>query len=249
MQRVSAIKGYDSSILIIVPHGHDDPNTSIIGETIIKELNCYGVINYGWERDKTFDYNNDKANCNNIDHIHNIVIEDEFLDPILKFTNKIRNTWREEKALSPNIFIIHGVSNSVRSTDSELDFIVGYGAGYPERLTCPIWYKNEFMSQLKKRHYIPYQGKSGGSYSGWTDKNLNQLFTSSKYKNANTWSLQIEIVKELRSTKTKAISTGLDMALCIEDVVEERENPDLNNLWQTINANMAATSPYFFPEI
>lgn len=242
MQRVSAIRGYDSSILIIVPNGHDDPNTSIIGETIIKELNCYGVINYGWERDKVFNYENDKANCNNTDHIQNVVIKDEFLEPILKFTNNIANL------AHPNVFIIHGVSDRIINNNHELDFIIGYGAGNPERLSCPLWFKNEFMNQLKKRYFIPYQGKAGGNYSGWEEKNLNQLFTSTEYLNPSIWSLQIEILKELRETKAKAISTGLDMALCIEDTVELRENPNFENIWKTISANFGVIEEKF-PEI
>lgn len=238
MQRTSSIKGTEP-ILIIVPHGHDDPNTSIVAEQIIKELDAYGVINYGWERADKYDYYEDRANCNNITHIHEDVIKEEFLDPILDFTDRILNVGN-----LPNIFIIHGVSNSIRNTfiptdldlngqiaggltDSRnLDIIVGGGQGVKPSLSCPEWYRNLFMQYLGRDGFNTWDGAEGGAYSGRGHNNLNQLFRSWKnYQNDDVFSVQLEIVRARRETKDIAEVTGDRLAMAIEDVVDIRNNP------------------------
>jgi len=220
MQRVSAQRG-DCPIIIVVPHGFDDPNTAIIGETIIKELDAYGVINYGWERADTYDYYADKANCNNINHCLEDVVKEEFFEPIINYVDAIEN----KHASFANIFIIHGVSNAIHNTAPDLDLIVGYGEGSPPSHTCDQWFLDVFLHNLDKQCFKPYQGKAGGNYSARRKQNLNQLFRLwPEYENHNVFSTQIEVVRNLRNTKQEAQSTGRDLSNAIEDTVELRES-------------------------
>jgi hypothetical protein len=62
MERVSITSG-KQPILIVSPHGYknDDENTATVAEAIASVLNCYAVINRGWERADDVDIFNDKA--------------------------------------------------------------------------------------------------------------------------------------------------------------------------------------------
>jgi hypothetical protein len=220
MERVSTIRG-NSPILIIVPHGFDDPNTAVVGETIIKELDAYGVINRGWERANDYDYYADKANCNNISHCMEDVVKEEFFDPIINYIDAIAN----DLDAAANLFIIHGVSNSIRSKASDLDLIIGFGDGTPPSYTCDQWFLDIFLNQLDKQGFHPYQGKAGGQYSARRKQNLNQLFRLwEDYENKSVFSVQIEVVRRLRDTTTQAELTGMALANAIEDVVNCRNS-------------------------
>ena len=223
--RVSAIEG-ENPIIIVVPHGYDDPNTSIVGEQIIHELGAYGVINHGWERADKYDYYKDKANCNDINHLHEDVVKDEFLEPLLRFANKIGDS---------NVFIIHGVSNTIRNQASDLDLIIGCGQGKPDSLTCERWYLDVFMEKLIKQGFNPYVGKAGGTYSGRKKSNLNQLFRLwPQYFNDAIYSLQIEVVRELRKDELTARSTGDMIANAIEDSITTNPQSIGSIVWNEI---------------
>lgn len=200
MQKVSTFNGNDSNIIIVAPHGKDDANTAIVAEEIINELNCYGVINNGWSRKK--------HDCNNINLKG--AVKSEFLDPFVDFTNTIIKNGRY-----PNIFIINGVSDDIRLIAPDLDFIIGYGAGNPNRFSCSIGYKDVFMQLLQDKSYTPYQGKESGNYSGWHQDNLNQLFANNK----SVVSLQIEIVRALRQDEATARLTGIQLSKCIDSSI------------------------------
>jgi len=113
--------------IIVAPHGYkyDDTNTDYIADTISNLLDCTHIINYGWERSDKFDYFKDKANCNNIEHIKEDVIKDEFLNPIINSYNNYLN-----RGNLPSIFIIHGVHDSIRNSPNAkyLDLIIGSGS-------------------------------------------------------------------------------------------------------------------------
>lgn len=226
MIRVAAIKGEHPTI-VVVPHGFDDPNTTTIGEQIIKELDCYGVINYGWERSETFDYYKDKANCNNIEHLHEDVIKQEFLEPIQKFVHLI-----EMNGQVANIFIIHGVSNEIRRGLAEPpDIILGIGDGSPPSFSCEKWVANAFADLLKLQGLAVYFGKVGGKYSGRSKNNLNQLFQK-WYPNDTVQSIQLEIVRDLRKNIDISKLTGDVISMCIEDLAEMQEDWDV---WENHN--------------
>jgi len=228
MERVSTIKG-SSPILILVPHGYDDPNTSVVAEQIVNELDAYAVINRGWERGDHYNYYKDIANCNNIDHINEDVVKEEFLDPILNYAQLILANNEE-----PNIFIIHGVSNSIRAkAGSDLDIIVGHGNGKPPSLSCPDWYKDFFINELSRSGtgFDTYEGKAGGAYSGRKKENLNQLFRQTSWSHTSIFSMQLEIVRERRKDYDTARKTGDRISNVIEDVVKFRMSlPDPNIL-------------------
>jgi hypothetical protein len=80
------------------------------------------------------------------------------------------------------------------------------------------------MQSLKNQGLSPYQGKAGGNYSGRNPANLNQLFKLvPTFEDRNVQSVQLEIIRELRSTTKLARMTGDCIANAIEDTVEFRQ--------------------------
>jgi len=218
MERVSTYRG-SIPVLVVVPHGYDDTNTAIIAEEIVEEIDAYAVINRGWRRSDVHDYDKSFANCNNINHIHEDVVKEEFLDPIIKYTNIIY-----DKLGPPNVFIIHGVGSSIRKElgGNTLDVIVGYGEGKTPSYTCPVDYKHTFMSLMHKAGICAYQGKAGGNYSGRSPSNLCQLFRS-KYYDEDTYTMQLEIIRELRSDEFTARETGRVLGNLMQDLLLLRD--------------------------
>jgi|LakMenEpi03Aug12_release.lakeMendotaPanAssembly.Ray.scaffolds.fasta_scaffold129119_3 hypothetical protein len=196
MERVSISNG-ELPVLLVAPHGVDDINTDYIVDKIAHEMGLFSVINRGWKRAKNFDYAKDRANCNDIRHIHQDVIKEEFLDPIIRMVARIQKTLDERVF----IFYIHGCSDEVRekAEDKNLDIILGYGEGSPPSHTFNLEMKNAFAYFLEKESFGVYQGKKGGLFSGYSKNNLNQLFRSSAYLNKNVNAMQLEIVNQLRT--------------------------------------------------
>ena len=196
MERVSVSYG-DLPVLLVAPHGVDDLNTDYIVDKIASEMGLFSVINRGWKRSQNVDYLKDKANCNDIRHLHEDVIKEEFLDPILRIVAKMQKTLDERVF----IFYIHGCSNDARekANDENLDIILGYGEGNPSSYTCKLKLKDAFTFFLEEQSFGVYQGKKGGKFSGHSRTNLNQLFKKYWYPNQKVNSMQIEIVKELRN--------------------------------------------------
>jgi hypothetical protein len=216
MERVSIQYG-KKPILFIAPHGNTDTNTDIITEAAASALNAYYVINRGWKRASQYDYYKEHANCNNISHLHEDVVKEEFLDPILRFKNKIR-----KKHNYAHIFIIHGMGNDIRklSGDSKLGLIIGHGAGSPDSLSCKEWMKNLFaytINEVGMMNWTAYEGRAGGQYAGWAKNNLNQLFRKWHY-DGNVFSMQLEFVYDIRKTKSEAEVLGEFLAMAIEEV-------------------------------
>lgn len=219
MERVSISYG-DLPVLLIAPHGADDYNTDYIVDKIAHDMGVFSVINRGWKRSKDVDYLRDKANCNNISHIYEDVVKEEFLDPILRMIAKI------QKNLDDRVFIfnIHGCSNEVRekAKDKNLDIILGYGC---DQKTCDTKIKDSFAFLLEKESFGVYEGKKGGKYSGSSKNNLNQLFNRLYPDNENINSLQIEIVRELREfdlvdITCDSIINALDELIMIDDATK-----------------------------
>jgi len=217
MERVSIIPG-KLPILIVAPHGYDgdDENTSVIAEAIADKIKAYAVINRGWERYGSVDFMLDKADCNNIEHCHEDVVKEEFLDPILRYTKRILN--KHSKAY---IYYIHGMGNRHRKLagDPHLDIVIGYGAGSPDSYTCEIWEKDMLCHLLNKKGLTTYQGKKGGPMSGWARNNMNQLFRK-KYFNHQVQSMQLEIIHDLRDSKDSAIFTAEDIAESVDKILD-----------------------------
>lgn len=196
MERVLTIEG-DTPVIIVAPHGVDDTNTDIIAETIAEDFGAYAVINKGWQRSQSVDYFKDLANCNDIRHLKQDVIKEEFLDPILRFCSKIKRKYEERVFM----LILHGCSDSVREIAKEdLDMIVGFGDGDPPSYSCNIKLKNAFSHYLQKERFCVYEGRPRGAYAGRSSNNLNQLFRR-WHPDDDVNSIQLEITRELRSNK------------------------------------------------
>lgn len=192
MERVSIITG-QKPILLIAPHGYalDDQNTAYITENIAKKLDCYAVINRGWERDKTVNIWKDKADCNNILHCHEDVVKEEFLDPILKFSKILKKKYKKIF-----VYLIHGMAEK-HAEKHLMQIVIGYGAGNPDSFSCDPWRKDAFIYLLNSEGLEVYEGKKGGTMSGWSRQNLNQLFRK-WYTEPAVQSMQIEIIHSLR---------------------------------------------------
>ena len=206
MERVSVIEpsGVGRPAIIIAPHGADDDFTVEIAETIAKEVDCYAVINNLWKRSETVDTFNSLANCNNNSHTEQPVVYDEFMLPILKYVARIQKT-------NPNVdvFIIHGMSNDIRKKagTSEIDIVLGTGLGNPKSLTMSDSRRNLIINSLQQCSLKIFEGKEGGNYSGWIKSNLNQYFRKWA-PNSNVFSVQLEIIKDLRQDADTAKIAG-----------------------------------------
>jgi hypothetical protein len=218
LERVSIREGdaETTPVLLIAPHGYDDPLTGLITEKIAEALDAFMVINNGWQRGENYDYDQSKANCNNIAHCHEDVVKEEFLDPIMQYVDTICERHAMGEA---HIFIMHGVSNIVNSNrKSNVDVIVGFGDGNPSSYSCDLEKKNAFCYILSTK-LNTYVGGSGGQFSGRRRKNLNQLYRK-WYQSQNAHSMQIEIVRDLRDTPEIAGYTAELLGNCIDDYID-----------------------------
>jgi len=215
MERVSLISG-KLPMILIAPHGYDedDKNTGFIAETVARNIECYAVINNGWERADTVDYLNDKADCNNVHHCREDVVREEFLEPILRFKNII-----QKYNGAVYIMYIHGMGNKHRSVakNPDLDLVLGFGAGNPASLTCEMWQKNFMLYNLNKVGIVSYEGRAGGQMSGWSRNNMNQYFRKWEY-DRYVYSMQLEIIYELREEKDLALITSEYLSSVLQDL-------------------------------
>lgn len=220
MERVSIIEG-ETPVILIAPHGADDTNTDCIAETVAEEFGAFAVINRGWRRSQSVDQWRDLANCNDIRHLHQDVVKEEFLNPILRFSSKIQKKY-EDRVF---VLILHGCSDSVREIagDENLDMIVGFGDGDPPSFSCKTRIKNAFVHHLQKEGFGVYEGKPKGNYSGRSKNNLNQLFTQ-WYPDKMVNSLQLEIVRELREKNLinvviDGLISSIDSMMLFDDTI------------------------------
>lgn len=221
MERVQIRHG-KAPVLIFAPHGYDDDdeNTALIAEHIAKTLNCYAVVNKGWERADVVDCFKDKGDCNNATQIHNDdVLKSEILDPLLRCYHKIKRVHQ-----TVYMFNIHGMSDRHRklSGNSHLDIVVGFGAGSPNSYTCDLWRKNLFIYLLHKAGMTTFEGKAGGSMSGWSRNNMNQLFRK-WYPDKYAQVMQLEIIHELRADPETSLLCAEYIADCISNLITAKE--------------------------
>lgn len=203
MERVRIMQG-KAPIIIVAPHGINDERTAIVAEKIAKETKAFAVLNLGWEKSEKVDFMKDYADCNNVAHCHEDVVKEEFLDPIIRFKNKIIKS-----GVNPYIFYIHGMSNRHRilANDPRMDLVIGYGVGIPNSITFDLWKKNFFIDKLENLGFTTYEASQGSSMSGWSKNNMNQLFRK-WYFDTRINSIQIEIIHEIRESNRIAERTG-----------------------------------------
>ena len=209
-ERVSIIEGEEPAI-IVAPHGADEPHTGAVAEAIAEALECYAVINRGWERSDSVDWENDQANCNHIEHCLEHIVRQEFLDPIGNFVTQL-----EKHFYGIYVFYIHGVGFTGKTKP---DVVIGYGAGDPARLTCDIWRKDALLWHLVDVGMDAYQGKPGGLYSAHDRRNMTQYFRRREHNDV-VHSMQIEVSKEWREDEEDARDTGEILAKAIEKVID-----------------------------
>lgn len=204
MERTSVIQG-SAPVLLVAPHGPNDENTAELTEMVARRIGAFAVINRGWIRSTRVDHLKDLANCNDVRHLFEDVVREEFLTPILRCVKKI-NGKQNSKAL---ILIIHGCKDhSGNDPEHELlDIILGYGAGNPPFYSCRTRTKNAMIRCLQDEGFGVYEGAAGGLYAGRAKNNLNQLFVRWMPNNA-VESMQIEIVRELREDMSMLELTG-----------------------------------------
>lgn len=234
-ERVTTIHGKEP-IILVCPHGADDTNTDIITELAAKHLNCYAVINRGFERDDEVDVDNDRANCNRIDHIKEEVIFDEYLKPIQKFQQKISQKGQKTAGSAYNgiaywyqpsspchIFHIHGCGNLVHKTAGEqVEVIVGYGLGAKkDSLSCNPENKDLFIKLW--RNYATggevYTGAGGGKYAGRDSNNMNQYFRK-HITDMSVQSMQLEFPFSMRDSASQATTTAMVLSLVLQDYLK-----------------------------
>lgn len=228
MQRVEVKEG-KAPVILFAPHGYDgdDLKTAMMVQTMASLLDCYAVINHGWERGPSVDCFTDKADCNNVEHCHEDVVKEEILDPILRFSKRILRN--HDIAY---FFPIHGMSNKHRKLSGipKLDIVVGYGAGSPHSYTCDLWRKDCMMHLLTEVGLVPAEGKKGGPMSGWARNNMNQLFRK-WYHQQNVQGMQLEIIYDLRSDleinllASEYIALSIRSLLKANDFISHKEYP------------------------
>ena len=226
-ERVSVRDGI-LPIIIVVSHGADEPYIDTIAEVIADKIDCYAVINRGWERADKVDIANDKANCNNIAHCKEDVVKDEFLDPLLRYAYRCQKTIiaagnvLSRFLLNPVVLHIHGCGDDIRTVakNNKLDFILGTGLGKPDRNTCQLWRKNALAWTLLQKGVNAWEGKAGGRFAAWGKDNLNQLFHHPGYQGLAE-SIQIEIVRSpWRESETRAKATGSILADVLKELIK-----------------------------
>jgi hypothetical protein len=196
MERTSFIQGA-APFLVVAPHGADDDNTAELAEAVARRTGAFAVINRGWRRSRAVDQFGDMANCNDIRHLREDVVREEFLLPVMRSVARIKKKYG--RAL---VLIVHGCRDHVRKSaeDEMLDIVLGYGAGNPPSYSCNLRTKNALIRCLQEEGFGVYEGAAGGRYAGKSKNNLNQLFVR-WYPDNMVESVQIEVVKELRSDR------------------------------------------------
>ena len=218
MERVSVKEG-SIPALLIAPHGADDDFTAEMTEAIADEIGAYAVINWGWERSEKFDYFADKANCNNVSHLFEDVVTDEFLSPIEKYVSRILSEHHEAF-----IYLIHGCGNDARkiSADPALDLIIGYGGAKNKRYSSyssDRWRADAFGYLAYAQGFGTYFASEGGRFAGNSKNNLNQYYRK-HCPDPSVHSLQVEVVKDKRLDTDTAKVTGICLSMAIEDHVD-----------------------------
>jgi len=209
-ERVSLVDIGKTPVLVVAPHAYefDDEQTGVIVTEIAQLTKGYAIINNGWKRSDQVDIFNDKADCNDVRHVHEDVVKQEFLDPIIRFKNRIL---REHPMVL--MFLIHGMANRHRiiAGDSQMQMVIGCGNGNPPSYSCEPWRKDVLMHLLIQSGFHPYEGSKGGPMSGWARNNMNQLFRK-WYNDQRVQSCQIEVIHELREDNDTAKLTASYLA-------------------------------------
>ena len=195
LERVSIRDGM-LPLIFIAPHGFDDDFSGVIAMELAEQLNSYAVINNAWKRAANFDCSTSNANCNNITHLQNEVVKDEFLDPFLKFVDDACAGHGE-----CDIVVVHGF------VGKRPDIIFGYGEGNPSSHTINKLDRRLMMYAAQHVGFDVAFGKAGSKFAGVARNNLNQYHK--KWQPAeHISSMQLEISKTRRIDDATAKATA-----------------------------------------
>lgn len=219
MERISVIYG-NQPVVLVAPHAYpgDDYNTDIITETIADNIKASAIINHGWQKSDKVDFEKDLANCNNVEHMIDVV-KDEFLDPLLRLVKKTQATHN-----SVLVVFIHGVSNHIRKIAGthDIDMVLGHGAGHPKpSYTCSSGLKDFIIFDLQRNGIMCFEGKPQGKYSAFLKNNMNQYWRKHQ-QDLSVESFQLEIIRELREDKTISILTADYLSETLLDAVNKK---------------------------
>ncbi len=199
-ERVSVLYGR-APVILVAPHGFDDSYTDIMTEEATITCGGNAIINRGWERSSSVDVLNDKANCNSYEHCQHNVVKDEFFDPLERIQNQLL-----AKHQTIFVFHIHGCGNNVRAQVSHpLHFVIGAGAGKPNRLTCTSSALSLFAWIWKQTGWEPGKAEIGSKFAGWGKDNLLQMWANCA---PMIQAMQLEFVTATRSSKSSAETHG-----------------------------------------
>lgn len=239
MERVSVRRG-NNPVIFVAPHGPDDNNTEFIAEMAAETCDGYYVINRGFERADVVDVDNDKANCNRIDHVQEDVVKDEFLVPIQKYVTQLekklhninpRHYWHwpywqphndMSKVRKPIIVHVHGCGNHVHNiAGQDVGVIIGYGlANKNNSITCEDWVRRMFVHEWRNlsMHGDVFEGQGGGNYAGRGRQNMNQYYRLEEH-NVGVDSFQLEFPFSTRKDKSEAVLVGSLLGAIMSDIV------------------------------
>lgn len=212
-ERVTIIENDGLPLILVAPHGNDldDENTGCITKIMAQKLNCFAVINNGFRRASKVDVLKDEADCNNVEHCHEDVVKEEFLDPLMAFVYRCVTGIGEA-----HILTIHGLGSKARQVEPNLDIVIGYGAGRKTSMTAEQWQLNSMFYLMEKNGLSAYKGKAGGKYAGASRNNLNQLYRQ-WYGDLSVQSMQLEIVGDIRCDLFEAKKTASALAKVVDE--------------------------------
>lgn len=199
-------------------HGAIAPSTASASSG--EEIGAYAIINRGWERADDVDDLNSLANCNNIDHLYEDVVCEEFLEPLERYYSQIM-----QKHGGMYYFIIHGCGNDARNNSSpNLSAILGYGDGNKPSLTCTNEMRRCFHDILvQDKLWNVWHAGPGSKFSGWDKRNLNQFWRKHQH-DIDVQGFQLEFVTALRKTEGDAEVSGRYLASVVERLTNSTWN-------------------------
>ena len=209
-------------VILVCPHGANDKNTAILTEEAAETLDCYAIINRGFERSSIVDVDVDLADCNRISHLQEDVVYDEFLKPLLDFRKGCFKKGGPTQRKGALVLCIHGAGNIVHKIANEpVGIIVGYGLGRKkDSMTCAQWRKNLFVDLY--RNYCNdgdvFEGKGGGNYAGRGSDNLTQYFRKHD-RDSRVDALQLEFPWSRRKTRDTAKLTAGLLSTVVNDLL------------------------------
>lgn len=221
MERVTLIHG-TAPIILVAPHASEESFMAELVQEMAKKSKAYAIINNGFKKCDVVDVVDvihDMADCNRVDHIHEDVVKDEFLDPLLYIK---RNLCRRHPRV--NVFYLRGFDPSFETTlGSRIDLILGYGqAVVNSSYICPLWMVDMFINEWEGHGWTSTSaccGKPGGKFSARSINHLPQLFQK-HYPDDDVAAMEICTSWRFRQDKGTAAFCGTILSNIVDELAE-----------------------------